>query len=82
MLYVGPPNELDRVAIFRIHLPECGPDVSLEELARLTDGYTGADIAHICREAGVAAIKVCHSTLFLNSDGCVVTKYIHLYKFL
>ncbi|KAL2952489.1 hypothetical protein AAZX31_19G114100 [Glycine max] len=59
LLYVGPPNEVDREEIFRIHLCKipCGSDVSLKELARLTDGCTGADISLICREAAVAAIE-------------------------
>ncbi|XP_061372359.1 calmodulin-interacting protein 111 isoform X2 [Gastrolobium bilobum] len=59
LLYVGPPNEMDREEIFRIHLRKipCGSDVSIEELARLTDGCTGADISQICREAAIAAIE-------------------------
>ncbi|KAL2320617.1 hypothetical protein Fmac_029586 [Flemingia macrophylla] len=59
LLYVGPPNEVDREEIFRIHLRKipCGSDVSLKELAQLTGGCTGADISLICREAAVAAIE-------------------------
>lgn len=59
LLYVGPPNEIDREEILRIHLDKipCGSDVSLKELASLTDGCTGADISLICREAAVAAIE-------------------------
>jgi len=33
------------------------PDVNLEELARRTEGYSGADIAEICRKAGRLAIR-------------------------
>ncbi|OIW03208.1 hypothetical protein TanjilG_21840 [Lupinus angustifolius] len=59
LLYVGPPNKIDREEIFHIHLRKipCGPDVSIEELASLSDGCTGADISLICREAAVAAIE-------------------------
>lgn len=59
LLYVGPPNEVDREEIFRIHLRKipCDSDVSIKELAQLTDGCTGADISLICREAAVAAIE-------------------------
>uniref|UniRef100_K4A5G0 AAA+ ATPase domain-containing protein n=1 Tax=Setaria italica TaxID=4555 RepID=K4A5G0_SETIT len=58
LLNVQPPNETDRADIFRIHTRSipCGPDVNLEELARLTEGYTGADIKLVCREAAVAAL--------------------------
>ncbi|KAJ0043373.1 hypothetical protein Pint_18486 [Pistacia integerrima] len=59
LLYVGPPNESDREEIFRIHLRKipCSSDVSIEELAYLTEGFTGADISLICREAAILAIE-------------------------
>ncbi|KAF2305004.1 hypothetical protein GH714_000988 [Hevea brasiliensis] len=47
LLYVGPPNETDREDIFRIHLRKipCSSDISIKELAHLTEGCTGADIS-------------------------------------
>ncbi|XP_075638576.1 calmodulin-interacting protein 111 isoform X4 [Castanea sativa] len=59
LLYVGPPNKTDREEIFRIHLRKipCSADISINELASLTEGFTGADISLICREAAVAAIE-------------------------
>ncbi|KAJ8760593.1 hypothetical protein K2173_015260 [Erythroxylum novogranatense] len=59
LLYVGPPNVTDREEIFRIHLRKtpCSSDVSIKVLASLTDGYTGADISLICREAAIAALE-------------------------
>ncbi|KAL6337620.1 hypothetical protein AAG906_037213 [Vitis piasezkii] len=59
LLYVGPPNESDRADIFHIHLCKIpfSSDVSIGELAFLTEGYTGADISLICREAAIAAIE-------------------------
>lgn len=59
LLYVGPPNEADRQEIFCIHLRKvpCSLDVDIKELAHLTEGCTGADIALICREAAVAAME-------------------------
>ena len=64
LLYVGPPNEMDREEIFRIHLCKipCDSDVSVKELAQLTNGYTGADISHICQQAAFTALEVSHST--------------------
>jgi transitional endoplasmic reticulum ATPase len=32
-------------------------DVNLKDLAKLTNGYTGADIENLVREAGMAAIR-------------------------
>ena len=60
LLYVGPPNKTDREEIFHIHLRKipCCADISINELASLTEGFTGADISLICREAAVAAIEV------------------------
>ncbi|XP_027173359.1 calmodulin-interacting protein 111 isoform X1 [Coffea eugenioides] len=59
LLYVGPPGKKDREEIFRVHLRKmpCSSDVSIKELALLTEGYTGADISLICREAAIAAIE-------------------------
>ena len=51
-LLVLPPDEKARAEIFRYHLrerPIAGIDVA--RLAAGTDGYTGADIAHVCDTA-------------------------------
>jgi SpoVK/Ycf46/Vps4 family AAA+-type ATPase len=51
-LLVLPPDEKARAEIFRYHLrerPIAGIDVG--RLAAQTDGYTGADIAHVCDTA-------------------------------
>ncbi len=56
-LLVLPPDEEAREAIFRYHLrerPVAG--VNLPRLASLTDGYSGADIAHICDTAAEHAL--------------------------
>ncbi|KAG6490962.1 hypothetical protein ZIOFF_052294 [Zingiber officinale] len=56
---VQPPDENDREDIFRIHLRNipCSSDVSIKDLAQLTQGYTGADIKLVCREAAIAALE-------------------------
>ncbi|XP_042413841.1 calmodulin-interacting protein 111-like isoform X1 [Zingiber officinale] len=56
---VQPPDENDREDIFRIHLRNipCSSDVSIRDLAQLTQGYTGADIKLVCREAAIAALE-------------------------
>ncbi|CAD6204730.1 unnamed protein product [Miscanthus lutarioriparius] len=58
VLDVQPPNKADRADIFQIHTRSmpCSPDVNLKDLARLTEGYTGAEIKLVCREAAVAAL--------------------------
>ncbi|MEM2848992.1 MAG: CDC48 family AAA ATPase [Candidatus Bathyarchaeia archaeon] len=59
LIYVPPPDEKTRLQIFKIHTRSMplDDDVSLERLAAITEGYTGADIAAICREAAMNAIR-------------------------
>jgi AAA+ superfamily predicted ATPase len=56
-LLVLPPDGPAREGVFRYHLrdrPVAGVD--LAKLAKLTDGYSGADIAHICETAAERAL--------------------------
>jgi len=57
-VYIPPPNEKARKEIFKIHLrgKPLGK-VDLNELAKRTDGYSGADIEAVCREAGMLLIR-------------------------
>ncbi len=59
MLYTPPPNELERLEILKIHTRSFDMDegVDLEEIARKTDYYTGADLASLCREAAMNALR-------------------------
>jgi transitional endoplasmic reticulum ATPase len=63
-VHVPVPDEDGRRAIFAVHT-EAKPladDVDLDELAAGTEGYVGADIEAVCREASMAA-----SREFINS---------------
>jgi AAA+ superfamily predicted ATPase len=56
-LLVLPPDAPAREGVFRYHLrdrPVAG--INLGKLARLTDGYSGADIAHVCETAAERAL--------------------------
>jgi SpoVK/Ycf46/Vps4 family AAA+-type ATPase len=56
-LLVLPPDGQAREGVFRFHLrdrPVAGID--LTRLAKITDGYSGADIAHICETAAERAL--------------------------
>jgi AAA+ superfamily predicted ATPase len=56
-LLVLPPDGPAREGVFRFHLrdrPVAGID--LARLSKLTDGYSGADIAHICETAAERAL--------------------------
>jgi SpoVK/Ycf46/Vps4 family AAA+-type ATPase len=56
-LLVLPPDEQAREAVFRFHLrdrPVAG--IQLARLAARTDGFSAADIAHICESAAELAL--------------------------
>jgi len=52
------PPEEDRLEIFQVHTREkpLGGDVDLRELAQLTEGMVGSEIASVCRGAAMIAI--------------------------
>ena len=58
-VHVGMPDLADRIAIFRTQLGRVclAAGVDLEALASLCSGYTGADIAVLCREAALFAME-------------------------
>ncbi len=53
------PNEEERRAIFAVHTRgrPLAPEITLEELAALTEGRSGADIEAICRRASLLALR-------------------------
>ena len=58
-IYIGPPDKESRKAIFGIHAKgrPLAEDVDLERLSEETEGCTGADIAAICNEAVMNAVR-------------------------
>ncbi len=53
------PDEQTRYEIFKVHTKRMplAKNVKLEELAAMTEGYTGAEIENVVREAGMFAIR-------------------------
>ncbi|RDI72758.1 CDC48 family AAA ATPase [Halopelagius longus] len=58
-VHVPVPDEDARRAIFDVHTQQkpLADDVDLDELAERTEGYVGADIEAVCREASMAASR-------------------------
>lgn len=58
-ILIGAPNEQGRKEILEIHTSEMplGEDVDLDALAGQTNGFVGADLAALAREAALEAIK-------------------------
>ena len=59
LLMVGAPDKLGRHEILKIHTAKIpnSQDVSLEELAEMTEGYVGSDLDSLCREAAMLAMR-------------------------
>jgi cell division protease FtsH len=56
---VALPTEMGRRQILEIHATEVslGPDVDLDRLARVTTGFSGADLANLVNEAALLAVR-------------------------
>ena len=69
MIYIPPPDKETRLKILEVHtrsMPlERGTD--LEKIAEMTDGYVGADLENLCREAGMMAYRA-------NNDATTVSQ--------
>jgi transitional endoplasmic reticulum ATPase len=59
VVFVPPPDRDARVDIFKVHTRKMplADDVNLEKLADMTDGFSGADIENLVREAAMAAVR-------------------------
>ena len=59
LVYLGTPDRRGRLKIFKIHTKNTplSKDVDLENLADITEGYVGADIESVCREAVLIALR-------------------------
>ncbi|MFZ2071343.1 MAG: CDC48 family AAA ATPase [Halobacteriota archaeon] len=65
LIYIQPPDKEERKKIFDVHLrgKPVGEDVDVAELAEITEGYVGSDMAAIVREAVMSALRE-----FITSD--------------
>ena len=59
MIYIPAPDAASRQKILEVHtkLMPLKKDVSIEDLAQKTEGYVGADLENLCREAGMMAYR-------------------------
>ena len=59
IIYIPPPDAESRLKILQVHTKEMplAKDVNLKEIAQKTDGYVGADLENLCREAGMVAYR-------------------------
>jgi transitional endoplasmic reticulum ATPase len=73
VLLVQAPEEDARLDIFKVHTKDMplAKDVDLDYLVKNTDGYSGADIEGLCREAAMGAIRE-----VLSGDGDIDKKKV------
>lgn len=64
-IYVDLPELTDRIEIFNVHLRNLKVDshLDVEQLARQTQGFSGAEIANVCNEAALIAARNNKSTV-------------------
>ena len=58
-VYIPLPNTVGREEMFKINLKgvTLANDVNISELVKMTEGYSGADIANVCREAALMQMR-------------------------
>lgn len=58
-IYIPLPDLEGRTELFRLNMKsiQVSNDVNYEELGQLADGYTGADISNICRDAAMMGMR-------------------------
>ena len=58
-VYIPLPNSVGRREMFNINMKgiKVQEDVDMDKLVKLTDGYSGADIANVCREASLMQMR-------------------------
>ena len=58
-VYIPLPNTVGREEMFKINLKgvTLANDVNIAELVKMTEGYSGADIANVCREAALMQMR-------------------------
>ncbi len=59
IIYVPPPDKRARLEILKVHTRRVplAEDVDLEKIAELTEGYSGADLEALVREAALTALR-------------------------
>lgn len=69
-IHVPLPNTEARAAILETHMEdiEVSPTVDFEEMADLTEGYSGRDISIVCREAAMEPIRDLQRTGRLDDE--------------
>ncbi len=58
-IYIPLPDAIARTELFKLNMRsvKLAEDVELDEMASATDGYSGADITNVCRDASLMSMR-------------------------
>jgi cell division protease FtsH len=75
-IYVHVPDVKGREEIFKVHSRKkpLGPDVQFKNIARLTSGFTGADIENLLNEAAILAARANRTIINMQDLSEALTK--------
>jgi cell division protease FtsH len=75
-IYINPPDVKGREAILKVHSrnKKLAADVSLKKIARLTSGFTGADLENLLNEAAILTARESRSETTMKDIGEAVNK--------
>ena len=64
------PNETGRLEMYKINLKgvTCEDNIDWDKIVKLSDGYSGADISNVCREASLMQMR----RRLLNNSGDIL----------
>jgi len=70
LIHVPVPDEKARLKIYKVHTDKMNlePGIDLEKLANLSEHFTGADIAAVCKKAGRFALREDVDSQFVRMD--------------
>lgn len=59
MFHIGLPNQRQRAGILKLVLEEeiDSKDIDLEQISKITDGYSGSDLRELCRNAALYRVR-------------------------
>ena len=77
-IYVHIPDVKGREAIFRVHSRNkpLAPDIDFKALARLTGGFSGADIENLLNEAAILAARNNRTAIIMDDINEAINKVI------
>jgi cell division protease FtsH len=75
---VDRPDKGGRVQILKVHVRKVklAPDVDLEQVAQLTTGFSGADLANLVNEAALAATRRKGETILLSDFTTAIERIV------